>query len=86
MGVESIKQNGKIIAIRLSEKGTAAVNGGKLVEESAAYGRAVGFSMAGQQLVMTIDENKTAKHHPFDVLEGMMKLLPESLRETETAN
>jgi transcription-repair coupling factor (superfamily II helicase) len=51
------------------------------VEESAAFGRAVGFSMAGQQLVMSIDANKTGKHHPFDVLEGMMKLLPESLRE-----
>ena len=86
VGVESIKQNGKIISIKLSEQGTAAVNGGKLVEESAAYGRAVGFSMAGQQLVMAIDENKTAKHHPFDVLEGMMKLLPESLREVETTN
>lgn len=80
-GVESIKQTGKIITIKLSAEGTSAMNGGKLVEESAAYGRAVGFSMAGQQLVMTIDENKTKKHHPFDVLEGMMKLLPESLRE-----
>jgi transcription-repair coupling factor (superfamily II helicase) len=37
--------------------------------------------MAGQQLVMSIDENKTKKLHPFDVLEGMIKLLPESLRE-----
>ncbi|PSL27126.1 transcription-repair coupling factor [Planomicrobium soli] len=81
VGVESIKQNGKIISIRLSDKGTATVNGGKLVEDSAKYGRAVGFSMSGQQLVMTIDENKTTKHHPFDVLEGMMQLLPESLRE-----
>ncbi|TAA69689.1 transcription-repair coupling factor [Planococcus salinarum] len=86
VGVESIKQNGKRISIKLTEKGTAAVNGGKLVEESAAYGRAVGFSMVGQQLVMAIDENKTGKHHPFDVLEGMMKLLPESLREVETTN
>ncbi|MGI2329729.1 transcription-repair coupling factor [Planococcus sp. YIM B11945] len=84
VGVESIKQNGKIISIKLSEKGTRAVNGGKLVEESALYGRAVGFSMAGQQLVMTIDENKTAKHHPFDVLEGMVKLLPESRREEKS--
>ena len=86
VGVESIKQNGKIISIKLSEKGTSSVNGGKLVEESAAFGRAVGFSMAGQQLVMTIDENKTAKQHPFDVLEGMMRLLPESLREEKTVS
>ncbi|ETP70605.1 transcription-repair coupling factor [Planococcus glaciei CHR43] len=85
-GVETIKQNGKLISIRLSEDGTAAVNGGKLVEESAAYGRAVGFSMSGQQLVMTIDENKSGKHHPFDVLEGMMKLIPESLREEKTVS
>lgn len=81
IGVESIKQHGKVVTIRLTEKGTASINGGKVVEESAAYGRAVGFSMAGQQLVMSIDENKTKKLHPFDVLEGMIKLLPESLRE-----
>ncbi|AQU77853.1 MULTISPECIES: transcription-repair coupling factor [Planococcus] len=81
IGVESIKQTGKIVTVRLSEKGTASINGGKVVEESAVYGRAVGFSMAGQQLMMSIDENKTKKQHPFDVLEGMMKLLPESLRE-----
>ncbi|WP_142830643.1 transcription-repair coupling factor [Planococcus soli] len=81
VGVESIKQNGKVVTVKLSEKGTASINGGKVVEESAAYGRAVGFSMSGQQLVMSIDENKTKKLHPFDVLEGMIKLLPESLRE-----
>jgi transcription-repair coupling factor (superfamily II helicase) len=84
VGVESIKQNGKLVSIRLSEKGTATVNGGKLVEDSAKFGRAVGFSMSGQQLVMTIDENKTTKHHPFDVLEGMVKMLPESLREEKS--
>jgi transcription-repair coupling factor (superfamily II helicase) len=84
VGVESIKQNGKITSIRLSENGTSTVNGGKLVEDSAKFGRAVGFSMAGQQLVMTIDENKTTKHHPFDVLEGMMQMLPESLREEKS--
>ncbi|MDN7243818.1 transcription-repair coupling factor [Planococcus sp. N028] len=84
VGVESIKQNGKITSIRLSEKGTSIVNGGKLVEDSAKFGRAVGFSVSGQQLVMTIDENKTTKHHPFDVLEGMMQLLPESLREEKS--
>lgn len=86
VGVESIKQHGKTISIKLSENGTTAVNGGKLVSESAAYGRAVGFTMVGQQLVMTIDANKTAKNHPFDVLEGMMKLLPESLREEKTVS
>lgn len=83
VGVESIKQHGKVVTVKLSEKGTASINGGKVVEESAAYGRAVGFSMSGQQLVMSIDENKTKKLHPFDVLEGMIKLLPESLREAK---
>ncbi|HSJ37149.1 MAG TPA: TRCF domain-containing protein, partial [Planococcus sp. (in: firmicutes)] len=80
-GVQSIKQNGKSIVILLSEKGTGSINGGKVVEQSAVYGRAVGFSMAGQQLRLTIDENKTGKQHPFDVLEGMMRLLSEALRE-----
>ncbi|ANU09315.1 transcription-repair coupling factor [Planococcus antarcticus DSM 14505] len=83
IGVESIKQTGKVVTVRLSENGTASINGGKVVEESAAYGRAVGFSMSGQKLIMSIDENKTKKIHPFDVLEGMMKLLPESLREVK---
>ncbi|MDQ0430874.1 transcription-repair coupling factor (superfamily II helicase) [Planomicrobium stackebrandtii] len=86
VGVESIKQNGKVVTVKLSERGTASINGGKVVEESAAYGRAVGFSMSGQQLVMSIDENKTKKLHPFDVLEGMIKLLPESLREEKSVS
>ncbi|MBT2571566.1 transcription-repair coupling factor [Planococcus sp. ISL-110] len=86
VGVESIKQHGKVVTVKLSEKGTTSINGGKVVEESAAYGRAVGFSMAGQQLVMSIDENKTKKLHPFDVLEGMIKLLPESLREEKSVS
>ncbi|RNF38336.1 transcription-repair coupling factor [Planococcus salinus] len=85
-GVESIKQNGKVVTVKLTADGTASVNGGKLVEESAAFGRAVGFSMSGQQLVMTIDEARTSNQHPFDVLEGMMKLLPESLREEKTVS
>ena len=80
-GVQSIKQNSKSIVILLSEEGTGSINGGKVVEQSAAYGRAVGFSMTGQQLRLTIDENKTGKQHPFDVLEGMMRLLSEALRE-----
>ncbi|WP_416143814.1 transcription-repair coupling factor [Planococcus koreensis] len=80
-GVESIKRSGSVTAVKLSERGTTSVNGGKLVEQSAAFGRAVGFRMAGQQLVMSIDDTKTGKTHPFDVLEGMIKLLPESLKE-----
>jgi transcription-repair coupling factor (superfamily II helicase) len=46
------------------------------------YGRAVGFQIDNQQqLLLTIDGKKTGKHHPFDVLDEMMKLLPEARKE-----
>lgn len=37
--------------------------------------------MNGQALVLTIDGKKTGKQHPFDVLEGMMEILADSIRE-----
>ncbi|MFJ7828464.1 transcription-repair coupling factor [Psychrobacillus sp. NPDC096623] len=81
VGVVSIKETNKIISITLSAEGTKAINGAKLVEESMKYGRAVGFNMDNGSLVLTIDERKTGKFDPFDVLEEMMKLLPESKKE-----
>jgi len=81
-GVESIKENNHQLVVKLSKKGTQTTNGALLVESSMAYGRAVGFQMdSHQQLVVSIDEKKTGKHHPFDVLEAMIKLLPEASRE-----
>jgi transcription-repair coupling factor (superfamily II helicase) len=84
-GVESIKEQHKQLIIKLSKKGTQNTNGATLVESSMTYGRAVGFQLNNQQqLVITIDEKKTAKHHPFDVLEAMMKLLPEARKEVNS--
>src|SRR5690606_31475458 len=80
-GVESIKQQGDRVTIKLSDTGTEAMDGGKVVEASGSYGRAVGFTMNGQALVLNIDGKKTGKHHPFDVLEGMMEILADSVRE-----
>ena len=80
-GVVSIKETNKIISISLNAEGTKAINGAKLVEESMKYGRAVGFNMNNGGLVLTINERNTGKFNPFDVLEEMMKLLPESKKE-----
>ncbi len=80
-GVESIKQQGDRVTIKLSEAGTQSIDGGQAVAASSAYGRAVGFSMANQALVLTVDGKKAGKQHPFDVLEGMMEILSNSLRE-----
>ena len=85
VGVESIKEVNKVVSIRFSGEGTQMINGAMLVEESMKYGRAVGFSMDGASLVITIDERKTGKFNAFDVLEEMMKLLPQAKKEPTQA-
>jgi len=81
VGVESIKTKNKIITIDISEDGTANLDGGKIVSESMQFGRAVGFQLEGQRLILTIDEKKADKQLPFDILESLMKLLPNAIRE-----
>ncbi|MGE7925237.1 transcription-repair coupling factor [Viridibacillus arvi] len=81
VGVTSIKETNKVITIQISEQGTANIDGAKVVSESLKFGRAVGFRMDGQQLLLTIDERKTDKQLPFDILEEIMKLLPTAKRE-----
>ena len=85
VGVESIKEVNKVVSIRFSGEGTQMINGAMLVEESMKYGRSVGFSMDGASLVITIDERKTGKFNAFDVLEEMMKLLPQAKKEPTQA-
>lgn len=85
-GVESIKKQKTQIEIRLSEEGTAQTDGSKLVAESMKFGRAVGFSMDGTQLMLTIDERHTGKQTAFDILEEIMALLPASAKETAPSN
>ncbi|MFJ8264241.1 transcription-repair coupling factor [Rummeliibacillus sp. NPDC094406] len=81
VGVESIKTKNKIITIDISEDGTANLDGGKIVSESMQFGRAVGFQLEGQRLILTIDEKKAEKQLPFDILESLLKLLPNAIRE-----
>ena len=72
----------KIKSLRLIfEDGTANLDGGKIVSESMQFGRAVGFQLEGQRLILTIDEKKADKQLPFDILESLMKLLPNAIRE-----
>lgn len=85
VGAESIKQNGPIITVRFTEQGTANIKIGELYQKASTFDRAVNFGMAGTKLTMTIDEKKTKKQHPFDVLESMMKLLPETLQDQKAA-
>ncbi|GGA48538.1 transcription-repair coupling factor [Psychrobacillus lasiicapitis] len=80
-GVESIKEVNKTVSIRFSVEGTQNINGALLVEKSMKYGRGVGFTMDNSNLVITIDERKTGKFDPFDVLEEMMLVLPEAKKE-----
>jgi transcription-repair coupling factor (superfamily II helicase) len=81
-GVESIKKQKSLIEVRISPEGTAKTDGAKLVSDSMAYGRAVGFTMENGCLVMTVDERHTGKQTAFDVLEAMMRILESSVKET----
>ena len=85
-GVESIKKQRSQIEIRLSPEGTAKTDGAKLVTESMKFGRAVGFLMESDRLVLTVDERHTGTKTGFDVLEEMMRLLPSSVKEATTSN
>lgn len=80
--VESIKKPKTKIEIRFSMEGTAQTDGAKLLNDAMALGRAVGFSMDGARLVLTVDEKHTGKQTDFDVLESLMELLPGAIKET----
>ncbi len=79
--VDSIKTKNKIITIDISEEGTAKLDGGKIVSDSMQFGRAVGFKLEGQRLILTIDEKKVEQQSTFDILESLMKILPDAIRE-----
>lgn len=81
-GAESIKKQQSLIEVRISPEGTAKTDGAKLVSDSMAFGRAVGFTMENGCLIMRIDERQTGKQTAFDVLEEMMRILHSSTKET----
>lgn len=80
--VESIKKQKTKTEIRFSPEGTAQTDGAKLLNDSMQFGRAIGFSMDGSQLVLTIDARHTGKQTDFDILESLMDLLPDAIKET----
>ncbi|MFY3791152.1 transcription-repair coupling factor [Ureibacillus sp. MALMAid1270] len=80
-GITAIKEKQNVISIYISEEGTARVDGSKVVSESMKFERAVGFSMDGQKLIVTIDEKKCGKHQPFDVLEQMIELIAKTKKQ-----
>ncbi|MCP1143252.1 transcription-repair coupling factor [Lysinibacillus endophyticus] len=80
-GVSSIKEKQKVISINLTEEGTANVDGSTIVAESMKFDRAVGFTMDGNKLTLTIDMKKCGKNDPFDVLEEMMKIVASAKKE-----
>lgn len=77
-GVVSIKEKQGIISIQFSEEGTAQIDGGRIVSESMKFERAVGFSMDGTKLIVTIDMKRCGNYLPFDVLENMMAIIAEA--------
>nr|WP_106782163.1 transcription-repair coupling factor [Lysinibacillus timonensis] len=74
-GITAIKEKQKVISIYLSEEGTANVDGSRIVSESMKFERAVGFSMDGPKLIVSIDEKKCGKFNPFGVLEEMVEMI-----------
>lgn len=80
--IASIKKRQSKIEVLFSPEGTAQTNGAKLMSDSMEFGRAIGFSMDGDQLLLTVDEKHTGKRTDFDILESLMQLLPGALKET----
>ncbi|MGM9944687.1 MAG: transcription-repair coupling factor [Lysinibacillus sp.] len=80
-GITAIKEKQGIITISLSEEGTALVDGAKIVEESMQFARAVGFSMDGAKLNLTIDTKRCGASLPFDVLEKMVNIISQAKKQ-----
>lgn len=82
VGVQSIKVKNKLIRVEISPEGTMKLDGGKIVADSLELGRAVGFLMESNMLVLTIDERRMSKEQDaFDLVEAVVELLPQAIRE-----
>ena len=82
VGVESIKKAHSKIEIKISAEGSANIDGAKVLTDTMSFGRAIGFTMTGKQLNLTIDERHTGTTTGFDVLESVMEVLASSMKET----
>lgn len=84
IGIASIKEKQKIISITLSEEGTKNVEGSVIVSETMKFERAVGFSMDGPKLIVTIDGKKCGKQEPLDVLEQVVEIISKAKKNNLT--
>lgn len=80
-GVEQIKKRQAITEIRLSEAGTAKMDGPKVVSATVPFGRAVGFSVENNQFILSVDDRQTGKRKDFDVIEQLLEILASSQKE-----
>ena len=83
-GVEQIKKRQAITEIRLSEAGTAKMDGPKVVSATVQFGRAVGFSVENNQFILSVDDRQTGKRKDFDVVEQLLEILANSQKELAT--
>ncbi|MED3662435.1 transcription-repair coupling factor [Ureibacillus terrenus] len=74
-GIVSIKEKQKIISIVFSEEGTRNLDGSVVVSETMKFEKAVGFSMDGPILTITIDGKKCGNNEPLDVLEQVAEII-----------
>lgn len=79
-GVESIKEQGGKLIVRFGEKTSQQFDAAVFYEKSMTYGKQVNFGVDHGHFLIKIDV-KGGKHHPFDVLEKMMELSPQAIRQ-----
>lgn len=79
-GVESIKEQGGKLLVRFTEKTSQQFDAAVFYEKSMTYGKQVNFGVDQGQFLIKIDL-KGGKHHPFDVLEKMMEVSPQAIRQ-----
>ena len=71
--LNQLKNNSQKLRLSYPLKAQLKLDGAKLVSDSMDLGRAIGFSMENDQLLLTVDERHTGKRTGFDVLESLME-------------
>ncbi len=73
--IESIRQKGSIVLIKLSAEGTQLLDGPTFMKETKSYGRALGFSMDGETLTITLDDRNIGQTTTFDAVERLVEFI-----------
>ena len=84
--LESIRQKGSTITCQLTAEGTKALNGPKFMQATKSFGRALGFSMDGETLAVTLDERQLGKKNTFDAIEELVDQLNENQEDADDEN